>query len=432
MTYPISKGRKIAFVVQRCGREVNGGAEAHCLSIAQRMSLYWHTEVLTTCAKDYTTWDNFYAPGPEQIGTTVVRRFPVTTPRVTDVFNRLSDELHAKGRAATSEEEEAWMEAQGPYSPELATYIEAHSDEYDVFIFFTYLYWHTWEGFPKVASRAILVPLAHDEWTIYLGLFRRLFAMVNHFIFNTVEEKRFLQRLEPGRQIDGAVVGVAIDRPETIDPLRFRRDYQLDEEFLLYIGRIDQAKGCNELFEFFIRGREQQQVRAKLVLLGTPVMPIPTHPDIVCLGFVSESTKWDALAACTALVMPSVHESLSMVLLEAWTVGKPVVVNGRCEVLAGQCRRSNGGLWYFNYEEWVKVIEHLRQGRTAGVLGRQGWRFVNENYSWPAIERAYLETVESVIDFKDAVATNMRGKHGKDSEGLLREAVVNSRQIVEG
>jgi glycosyltransferase involved in cell wall biosynthesis len=392
------KKRKIAFVVQRCGHEVNGGAEAHCLAIARRMSAYWETEVLTTCAKDYVTWDNFYPCGVEQLDDTAIRRFPVAAPRNTDKFNRLSDQLRSKGAAATREEEEAWMLAQGPFSPELAAYIEANADEYDAFIFFTYLYWHTWEALPKVAARAILVPLAHDEWTIYLSLFNRLFERANHFIFNTIEERDLLQRLSPIKQVSGPVVGVAVDRPDAIDPHRFRRDSKITDEFLLYVGRIDRSKGCDELFQFFIRLREQGLSPAKLVLLGTPVMSIPNHPDIVSLGFVSEAVKWDALAACTALVMPSVNESLSMVLLEAWTVGKPVIVSGRCEVLVGQCRRSNGGLWYSRYEEWIRVIERLQNGRIASVLGRQGWRFVREHYSWPAIEHAYLETVESVIE----------------------------------
>jgi glycosyltransferase involved in cell wall biosynthesis len=100
------------------------------------------------------------------------------------------------------------------------------------------------------------------------------------------------------------------------------------------------------------------------------------------------------MAACSALVMPSLYESLSMVLLEAWSVSKPVIVNGYCDVLVGQCRRSNGGLWYADYEEWTIIIERLRIGRTPTVLGRQGWRFVREHYSWPVIERAYLESVE--------------------------------------
>lgn len=391
------KKRKIAFVVQRCGREVNGGAEAHCLAVAQRMAAHWDTEVLTTCAIDYVTWANAYPPGQEELDGVVIRRFPVTKERVTDEFGPLSEKLHVRRDIATLEEQESWMSAQGPYCPDLVEYIETHSTQYDAFIFFTYLYWHTYTALPKVAERSILVPLAHDEWPIYLGMFKRLFATASHLIFNTIEEKRFVERLFPATHFDGPVVGVAIDRPAQVDPTRFRRNFGIQDGFLLYLGRIDSAKGCQEMFDYFVRNRAERRVPTRLVLLGKPVMAIPTHPDIVSLGFVSEETKWDALAACDALVMPSPNESLSMVLLEAWSVGKPVVVNGRCEVLVGQCRRSNGGLWYESYEEWVRVLETIQSGRVASVLGRQGWRYVRQQYSWVSIERAYLDEVEALI-----------------------------------
>jgi len=390
------KTRKVAFVVQRCGLEVNGGAEAHCLAIAQRMSAYWETEILTTCAVDYVTWENFYPRGEERIGDVSIRRFPVAAARVTESFNQISSKIHEQRGSASLEEEEAWMQAQGPWAPELVHYIETHARKYDVFIFFTYLYWPTLKGLPKVADRAILVPLAHDEWTIYLHIFRQLFAKARRFIFNTIEEKQFLQRLFPNDRLEGPVVGVSVDRASDVDPFRFRRENAIEDGFLLYVGRIDPSKGCEELFEFFIRSRSEGRLPSKLVLLGKPVMPIPAHPDIITLGFVSEQTKWDALAACDALIMPSVNESLSMVLLEAWSVGKPVIVNGRCEVLIGQCRRSNGGLWYSNYEEWAGIIACLQSGRVSTVLGRQGWRFVREHYSWHSIERAYLECVEAI------------------------------------
>jgi glycosyltransferase involved in cell wall biosynthesis len=400
------KTRRVAFVVQRCGLEVNGGAEAHCLAIAQRMSVYWKTEILTTCAVDYVSWEDFYPPGEERVGDVLIRRFPVAASRVTETFNQISAKINENRSSVgvEEEEEEAWMQAQGPWCPELVRYIETHSREYDAFIFFTYLYWPTMMGLPKVADRAILVPLAHDEWTIYLGIFRKLFARARRFIFNTIEEKQFLQRLFPESSLEGPVVGVSVDRTFEVDPLRFRLEHKIEDGFLLYVGRIDPSKGCEELFEFFLRSRSEGRLPSKLVLLGKPVMPIPAHPDIITLGFVSEQTKWDALAACEALVMPSVNESLSMVLLEAWSVSKPVIVNGRCEVLVGQCRRSNGGLWYSNYEEWAEIFTCLQAGRVSNVLGRQGWRFVREHYSWPSIERAYLESVEEIAEGVDVAA----------------------------
>jgi glycosyltransferase involved in cell wall biosynthesis len=388
---------RVAFVVQRCGREVNGGAEAHALAVAQHMATDWDTEVLTTCALDYMDWANHYPEGVETIDGALIRRFLVAEPRDIESFNRLSDRLRPRCHSASLEEQERWMRAQGPWSPALFDFIEQQAGHYDAFIFFGYLYTQTWFALPQVANKAILAPLAHDEWAIYLNFWNRLFSLPRAFIFNTLEERDFLRQRFPNARLEGPIAGVAVDRPMNIDPARFRRDHGINDDFLLYVGRVDPSKGCDELFDFFIRHREQGGTPRQLVLLGKPVMAIPDHPDLHPLGFVSESTKWDALAACAALVMPSPHESLSMVLLEAWSVGKPVLVNGRCAVLAGQCRRANGGLWYEDFAEFTLGLATLLEGRVPDVLGRQGWRFVKENYTWPVIEQAYLEVVDAIM-----------------------------------
>jgi glycosyltransferase involved in cell wall biosynthesis len=390
------KRPRIAFVVQRCGREVNGGAEALCLIIAQRMAAYWQTEVLTTCALDYVDWANHYPPGEEAIEGTLVRRFPVATLRDTESFNRLSAQLQPRSVSASLDEQTAWMCAQGPWSPELLDYIKTYANDYDAFIFFGYLYAQTYFGLPLVADKAILAPLAHDEWTIHLNMWKPFFKLPSAFVYNTIEEQEFLQRRFPAIQLDGPVVGVAVDRPEDIDPSRFRHEFGVHDDFLLYVGRIDPSKGCDELFDFFSRHRALGLGPTKLVLIGKAVMTIPDHPDIITLGFVSEQTKWDALAACDLLVMPSAYESLSMVLLEAWSVGKPVLVNSHCDVLVGQCRRANGGVWYENFEEFSQGLCTLQEGRNPGVLGRQGWRFVKEHYSWPVIEQAYIDIMSKI------------------------------------
>ena len=73
--------KKVAFVIQRCGLEVGGGAENHCLMIAQRMTAYWDVEILTTCALDYMTWQNHYPVGLEEVLGVKIKRFQVTEER---------------------------------------------------------------------------------------------------------------------------------------------------------------------------------------------------------------------------------------------------------------------------------------------------------------------------------------------------------------
>ena len=81
-----------------------------------------------------------------------------------------------------------------------------------------------------------------------------------------------------------------------------------------------------------------------------------------------------------------------MVALEAWALGKPVLANGRCDVMRGQCVRSNAGLYYENFDEFAEALYALEASGPIGpILGRNGREFFKLHYAWPVIERKYLD-----------------------------------------
>jgi glycosyltransferase involved in cell wall biosynthesis len=204
-----------------------------------------------------------------------------------------------------------------------------------------------------------------------------------------------IQAASRNTDVPGVVVGVGSDVPERADPDRFRTTFKLTRPFAIYIGRIDENKGCKELFDFFQRYAAAFPGGLDLVLIGSAKMPIPTHPRIHHLGFVSDTDKFDALAAADLLIMPSYYESLSMVALEAWALGKPVLANGRCDVLKGQCIRSGAGLYYERYEEFVETLYALESnGPLNARLGRNGREYFRTHYAWPVIECKYLDMLE--------------------------------------
>ncbi len=383
--------KRIAFVVQRCGAEVNGGAELHCREFATRLAGIYETEVLTTCAIDYLSWENYYEPGREAFAGTVIHRFPVDEARDMDEFNRytlyIQDNLENIGRR----EELEWLQRQGPNSRALAQYLEQERENYDCFFFFTYLY-QPFTLLPLVAEKAILMPTAHDEWPFKMKIWDDLFRLTPRFVFNTYAEREFLEQRFPEAGIEGPVIGCGIEAPGLLRPQRFRDKYALNEPFILYVGRIDIFKGCNELFADFIKLRESEKIPRKLVLMGKSVMEIPPHPDIITLGFVPDEDKWDALAAADWLINPSPFESLSLILLEAWSVATPTLVTDRCAVLVDQTRRSNGGLWYRDAAQLKAIVQEfpvlLRK-----QLGRQGKTFVKKNYTWEVI----IEKLQGVL-----------------------------------
>jgi len=385
----------IAFVVQRYGLEINGGAELHCRWVAEHMSKYLPVEVLTSCAHDYITWRNHYPEGDEAINGITVRRFPVTKPRSPERFGRLQNAILENEHP--EKDELAWLEEEGPTSPKLIQFIRKHAADYDYFIFFSYRYYHSYWGIHAVPDKSILVPTAEHDPVIHLKIFRDLFRMPRAFVYNSEEERSMIQSLSRNEDVPGLVVGVGTEVPSSYSAERFRRKHDVEGPYLLYIGRIDQNKGCPHLFDHFLRFKKDTGSDVKLVLIGNTVLRIPSHPDVRQLGFLPEEDKFDALSGAELLVMPSFYESLSMVTLEAWALGRPVLANARCEVLKGQCLRSNGGLFYENYGEFRGALNLiLSDPRLRAVLGENGKAYYSANYTWDIIEHKYLAIMNTL------------------------------------
>jgi len=385
---------KVAVVVQRYGEAINGGAELHARYIAEHLARHAQVEVLTTCASDYVTWRNELTPGIESINGVSVRRFPVAHERDPKRFSALSDKVFNASHSVA--DELSWLDAEGPTSKALVRHLAAHSSDFDFCVFFSYRYYHAYHGVRASASRTVLVPTAERDPAIGVSLFGPVFRGVNALMYNSPEERAMIQTASQNHDVPSVVVGVGSNVPESPQPQRFRQTFNIDEPFAVYVGRIDANKGCNELFEYF-QAYSEAGGQLSLVLIGHSLLPIPSTPRIRHLGFVQERDKFDAMAAAEVLVMPSYFESLSMVTLEAWGLGRPVLANAKCDVLKGQCLRSNAGLFYDSDVEFVETLRAFERNRwLAGLLGRNGRRFFRENYDWNVIERKYLDIFERV------------------------------------
>jgi hypothetical protein len=161
-----------------------------------------------------------------------------------------------------------------------------------------------------------------------------------------------------------------------------------------------------------------------LVLVGHPVVPIPAHPRIRHLGYLDDRDKFDAMAASEALIMPSRLESLSMVALEAWALARAVLANGRCDVLRGQCMRSNAGLYYESYEEFAEALAVLESNHVLNrALGANGREYFRRHYAWPVIERKYLEMLRRLDE-------DNRNGRGQSAMERLPSWVARRRRVL--
>jgi glycosyltransferase involved in cell wall biosynthesis len=417
---------KIAFVVQRYGAEILGGSEYHCRLIAERLAPRHQVEVLTTCAADYITWKNEYAEGSDRVRGVTVRRFANARTRDIHAFNRYSEWIF--NNAHTREDEVEWLRQQGPWCPALLEYLERNHQQYDVLIFFTYLYAPTVLGVKIAPYKSILVPTAHDEPAIHLDIYKELFSLPAGLAYNTDVERRFLTTRFSIRAVEEETVGCGVELPHSQPHQRerdhrerpaergddaepegersedaspsfrphlaqrgstFRRRHRLHGPFVLYGGRIDPGKGCEELIEYF-RTYVQEGGEASLVLMGIKLMPLPEEPFIRFAGRLSDQERLQALEAATVVVVPSPYESLSLLALESFAVGTPVLANARSEVLVDHCHRSNAGLFYADRDEFTECLRLLvADARLRAGMGRNGRHYVRQNYRWDVILAKY-------------------------------------------
>jgi glycosyltransferase involved in cell wall biosynthesis len=319
-----------------------------------------------------------------------VERFRVARERDAETFGHASRRVF--GRVHTAQEEIEWLWSQGPVCPALVARLRRGARQFDVVLLFSLRYFPTYYGARAVADRAILVPTAEREAAVALRIFQPVLRGVRGIMYNSLEERAMIHALAGNDDVPGVVVGVGSRIPAAVDPQRARRKFGLSAPFLVYVGRIDPNKGCAELFDFFVRYSNTSAQPLELVLIGTVAMELPEHPRIRHLGYVADEDKFDIMAGAEALVVPSYYESLSMVALEAWALGRPVLANARCDVLVGQCLRSNAGLYYGDALEFAAVLDCLvGEPWLADALGRNGREYFARHYSWPVIERKYLE-----------------------------------------
>ena len=417
---------KIAFVIQRYGAEVLGGSEHLCRLVAERLSATHDVEVITTCARDYITWKNEYQEGADRVKGVTVRRFPTAATRDIDAFNKYSDWIFSNPHSPT--DEMSWLKQQGPWTPALVEYLKRNHQQYDVLIFFTYLYATTVLGLEVAPQRSILVSTAHDEPAIRLEIFNEVFKKPAALCYLTESEREFVQAHFVERPLLEEVVGVGVDLPQQQPYPRmperppeddgppppsgeaaadeepqarefpshllargavFRRRHRLYGPIVLYGGRIDPGKGCEELLQYFSE-YVKEGGDATLALMGVKLMSLPEEPYVRFAGLLSDRERLQALEAATVVVCPSPYESLSLLALESLSVGTPVLVNARSAVLVEHAIRSNGGLWYADRDEFVEALKRLIGDEALRrALGRNGREYVRRQYRWDVVLGKY-------------------------------------------
>ena len=388
---------KLGLLIPRYGEEALGGIENWLRSLCERLVAErgWEVDVYTTCASSAETWADDYPPGSTELNGVRVHRYRATSgrdPRYLHMIPR----LRADPASVGEEWADRYLRLVGPVCPE-AVAAAAGAPCHAVAVA-PYLYWPAVEGVPALGPRVVFHPAAHDEPELHLPPMRRVFAAAGGFAYNTFAERELVESTFPVGHLPSEVVGIAV-KGERGDPLHARRSLGLDpgERYVLCVGKVERAKGCAVLADMWRIYRQRRPDAPRLVFVG-PVHDRIDAPDGVLLaGRQPEEVKWGALAGCEAVVSPSAQESFSLVVLEAWLAGRPVVVNSRCGPTVEHCLRSGGGLIFDGYGELEVAFDVLLgDAALARTLAERGRSYAETVFAWPTVLDRYERLVAAV------------------------------------
>ncbi|MBN1517541.1 glycosyltransferase family 4 protein [Candidatus Sumerlaeota bacterium] len=385
--------KPVVFVMPWYGERITGGAEALCRDYCHALrSAGVDARVAATCCHDaQSDWNrNQHAPGERTESGVPVRRFPVCK-RDWLVFDQINRNLLNRYPISPSDERRFFEES--IRSEALEEWLRESAAELHA-IFLPYCFGSTYFGVRAAGEHGTLLPCLHQESYAWMQPVREMFERAPRLIFNSEPERRFANQLFKLGHKPQIVLGCGVELERRGEAERFRKKFGVERPYLLYLGRKDATKNVPLLTQFFERLLEAAPLELDLLLAGPDRAPLARGGSsrVRDLGMLTDQDKLDALEGCLALAQPSLHESLGIVLLEAWRAGRPVIVNDYCDVTRELCSQAGGGLYFRDFFEFREVVERLAgQPDEAAQLGAQGRQWVERECRWEVLVRRLCE-----------------------------------------
>lgn len=419
---------KFAFVVPRYGADISSGPEHACRLLAEQVSERHHVDVLTTCARDSSTWKNDCSEGADRVRGVLVRRFAVNQPHDRETFQQLSSRL--MGSPHSLETEREWVRRLGPTSPALIEFLKRQHRAYDAVVFFSLYHATTVFGVAAASDRAVLFPYLKLDPALRFGIWRDVFRSVRAVGYLSAAERtlaRGFLRVTPGRE---EIVGLGVDTPmlqayprhqqdpaddlpdeseehpqetRTASPdhlegrgVLFRRRHRLYGRFVLYGGIVRPDNGCEEMLEYF-DGYASSDGDTSLVLMGAKLMHVPEQANVRQAGMLPDRERMIAFEAADVTLAPDPHDLAAMTVLESFAVGTPVLAAAGNDAAVDHCRRANAGLYYATRGEFIEALRLLlTNSRLRERLGENGRAYILQHHGWDAVVARFERLVMSV------------------------------------
>ncbi|WP_026370175.1 glycosyltransferase family 4 protein [Kallotenue papyrolyticum] len=378
----------IALVLPWFGPDTAGGAEAQARQLARALHQAGvDVEVWTTTARDaHAPLQPYYPHGDSEVDGIRVRRFRPNRGAGRHITRRLTHDFPIA---------ELNLLESLTGSDELLDAL-THERDRRRWIFFLYAFPTSFWGMQIAGERGYLVACLHDEPYAYHSTTRFLLRTARKVLANSAGERDLIRRLTDLPESRVPVVGEGIELHWRGDGARFRAERRLTGPLIFFAGRRDFTKNWPLLLAYFEEYLARRGPTVTLIAAGPGRLQIAPalREHIIDLGFLDDQTKHDAYAAADIFCNPSLLESFSLVIMEAWLQGTPVLVHGDCAVTVTHCRAAQGGLWFRSYREFEACLDRVIGDRElARQLGAQGQAWVREHCRWEDVARRFIKEV---------------------------------------
>lgn len=389
---------RVAVVIQRYGREIIGGAEIHARMLVERLNSHpdVQIEVFTSCAKNHMTWANDYSSGLDPHEQIPVHRFKTvrTRSKFLGLYLRLLQCVPKFLKPARRFLEKRWIEAQGPFVPDLISHLKSRQGEFHCCLAFTYLYYPTLACISGLDIPTVLIPMAHDEAPWYFVETGESLSKTRAILANSAAELRFIQQTRPEIAHKMSVAGIGIDVNANRNPSVPKKSGQ--DFKLLYLGRIGKGKAVHELLYYF---SQQTQTRRVILHLAGPIengFALPQdNENIIYHGRITDEEKNSLLSEVDCIVNPSHHESMSILVLEAISSGKPVLAQAQCEIFQDYAKEYDTIYLFSDKNSWnhqlIKIQNELPDLESKLTTNADKLR---RKYQWSRIERSVISQLQ--------------------------------------
>ncbi|MFA6383051.1 MAG: glycosyltransferase family 1 protein [Parcubacteria group bacterium] len=187
--------------------------------------------------------------------------------------------------------------------------------------------------------------------------------------------------------------------PQEIDAVR--KKYNLPEKFILYIGTLQPRKNLPALITAYSTLAEDTRAKIKLVLAGgkghnydpgieKSIAEYSLEKDVFLPGFIDEKDKPAIFMACHVFCNPSFYEGFGITILEAMTLGIPVLAS----MIPPHQEVAENSVSYFNPEDTEELTRLL-----ASVIADENLRnelahkelIQTKKFSWETTSQKLLE-----------------------------------------